>query len=251
MYYEDRLSGAGFSRVLLAGARRRRATQAADVEQMRRSLEERLGAAVETVDPRDRRGADRSDHARRRRCSTRWRRSSACCCATGRRPRDPRPTSSTRPFYNERAVQLWLLAGRARRRRPRRVFNVVARRPLLAAATRELATAGVARRGARRRAARRRPRGCARASTRSRSSAASAEARQANDLIDRRTFSWTELFNRFETTLPDDVRITAVRPKLDAEARHRADDHRRRARRRGRQPVHREPRERPAPSRSC
>ena len=44
---------------------------------------------------------------------------------------------------------------------------------------------------------------------------ASAEARQANDLIDRRTFSWTELFNWFESTLPDDVRITAVRPKLD------------------------------------
>ena len=41
MYYEDRLSGAGFSRVLLAGAA---AADAAggDVEQMRRSLEERL-----------------------------------------------------------------------------------------------------------------------------------------------------------------------------------------------------------------
>lgn len=44
---------------------------------------------------------------------------------------------------------------------------------------------------------------------------ASAEARLANELIDRRTFSWTELFNRFETTLPDDVRITAVRPAVD------------------------------------
>src|SRR5262249_30201642 len=30
---------------------------------------------------------------------------------------------------------------------------------------------------------------------------ASTEARQANDLIDRRTFSWTDLFNRFEATL--------------------------------------------------
>jgi len=44
----------------------------------------------------------------------------------------------------------------------------------------------------------------------------SVEARKANDLIDRRTFSWTELFNRLETTLPSDVRITAVRPKVDA-----------------------------------
>ena len=63
---------------------------------------------------------------------------------------------------------------------------------------------------------------------------ASAEARQANDLIDRRTFSWTELLNRFETTLPDDVRIVAVRPTVDEERRHRAHDQRRRAQRRGR-----------------
>jgi len=42
---------------------------------------------------------------------------------------------------------------------------------------------------------------------------ASADARQANDLIDRRTFSWTELFNRFEATLPDEVRIVSVRPR--------------------------------------
>ena len=45
---------------------------------------------------------------------------------------------------------------------------------------------------------------------------ASTDARQANELIDRRTFSWTELLNLFETTLPDDLRITSVRPKLDA-----------------------------------
>jgi Tfp pilus assembly protein PilN len=44
---------------------------------------------------------------------------------------------------------------------------------------------------------------------------ASAGARQANDLIDRRTFSWTELLNRFETTLPDDVHLTAIRPRVD------------------------------------
>ena len=47
----------------------------------------------------------------------------------------------------------------------------------------------------------------------------SVDARQANELIDRRTFSWTELFNRFERTLPDDVRITAVRPTLDRDRR--------------------------------
>jgi Tfp pilus assembly protein PilN len=49
--------------------------------------------------------------------------------------------------------------------------------------------------------------------------AVSVDARQANDLIDRRTFSWTELFNRFERTLPDDVRITAVHPTVDKDRR--------------------------------
>jgi hypothetical protein len=49
--------------------------------------------------------------------------------------------------------------------------------------------------------------------------AASLEARQANDLIDRRTFSWTALWNLFETTLPADVRITAIRPSVDEERR--------------------------------
>jgi Tfp pilus assembly protein PilN len=40
-------------------------------------------------------------------------------------------------------------------------------------------------------------------------------AQEANGLIDRRTFSWTELFNRFEDTLPPGVRITGVRPRRD------------------------------------
>src|SRR6185295_16191135 len=31
----------------------------------------------------------------------------------------------------------------------------------------------------------------------------------------RRTFSWTELFNRFEVTLPNDVRIASVRPRVE------------------------------------
>jgi len=44
---------------------------------------------------------------------------------------------------------------------------------------------------------------------------ASDQAKIANELIDRRTFSWTELFNRFETTLPPDARITGVRPHIE------------------------------------
>jgi len=44
-------------------------------------------------------------------------------------------------------------------------------------------------------------------------------AREANSLIDRRTFSWTELLNYFQTTLPPDVRIAGVSPQLDIEGR--------------------------------
>jgi hypothetical protein len=41
-----------------------------------------------------------------------------------------------------------------------------------------------------------------------------AEAREANTLIDQRTFSWTDFFNQIETTLPPDVMLTAVRPTV-------------------------------------
>ncbi len=40
-------------------------------------------------------------------------------------------------------------------------------------------------------------------------------AREANTIIERRAFSWTDLFNRLEETLPDAVRVSAVRPKID------------------------------------
>jgi hypothetical protein len=52
MYYEDRLGGSGFSRVILAGGAGDGPRQAADIDQARRSLAGRLGSAVETVDPR-------------------------------------------------------------------------------------------------------------------------------------------------------------------------------------------------------
>ena len=50
MYYEDRLQGAGFTRVLLAGGAGVRV--AADLDQVRRSLEDRVTTPVDTVDPR-------------------------------------------------------------------------------------------------------------------------------------------------------------------------------------------------------
>jgi Tfp pilus assembly protein PilN len=37
-------------------------------------------------------------------------------------------------------------------------------------------------------------------------------AREANELIEQRTFSWTGLFNQLEATLPEDVMLLSVRP---------------------------------------
>lgn len=123
-----------------------------------------------------------------------------------------RTNLSTRPFYNERAVHAWFMAialGIA----AATVFNVsrVMRysrsdTELALQASRDEARAADLRQQAARLRATVDPRQI---------EFASSEARLANDLIDRRTFSWTELFNRFEATLPDDVRITAVRPKVD------------------------------------
>jgi Tfp pilus assembly protein PilN len=123
-----------------------------------------------------------------------------------------RTNLSTRPFYNERAVHLWLgliaaIAVAAT------VFNVTrvtqysrSDTRLSSQAARDEARAAELHTSAAR----------LRATVDSKQvESASLEARHANDLIDRRTFSWTELFNRFETTLPADVRITAVRPKVD------------------------------------
>jgi Tfp pilus assembly protein PilN len=123
-----------------------------------------------------------------------------------------RTNLSTRPFYNERAVHVWLfvvllavVAATA--------FNVTrvlqysrSDTELGRQAVRDETRAQELQRQAVRQRATVDPRQI---------EASSAEARLANELIDRRTFSWTELFNLFETTLPDNVRITAVRPRID------------------------------------
>ena len=123
-----------------------------------------------------------------------------------------RTNLATRPFYNERAVRLVLVALAvvalgATAFNVTRIVQLSRRDTRLATdATRDEARTD----DTRQRAAR------LRATVDSRViEAASADARQANDLIDRRTFSWTELFNQIETTLPDDVRITAFQPRRD------------------------------------
>ena len=40
--------------------------------------------------------------------------------------------------------------------------------------------------------------------------------REANSLIEQRVFSWTEFFNRIETTLPPGVMLTEVRPDIES-----------------------------------
>ncbi len=123
-----------------------------------------------------------------------------------------RTNLSTKPFYNERLVSIWLLA-----------FLLVVVVATVYNSTRllryshsntELETA--ASRDESRAADLRTAAAKLRSSVDTRQiDYARDEARQANTLIDRRTFSWTELFNTFEKTLPDNVRITAVRPKAD------------------------------------
>jgi Tfp pilus assembly protein PilN len=123
-----------------------------------------------------------------------------------------RTNLATRPFYNERGVRLWLLLV-AMIVAAATLFNISSvigysrsDTELAMQASRDEARAADLRQQASRLRATVDPRQIEFAST---------EARQANDLIDRRTFSWTELFNRFEATLPDDVRLIAVRPKVD------------------------------------
>jgi Tfp pilus assembly protein PilN len=123
-----------------------------------------------------------------------------------------RTNLSTRPFYNERAVHFWLLVT-AVLVVAATIFNV-SRVLLYSRSDTQLATEASSNEARasdlRQQAAR------LRATVDPRQvEFASAEARQANDLIDRRTFSWTELLNTLEATLPDDVRIVAIRPKLD------------------------------------
>ena len=42
-----------------------------------------------------------------------------------------------------------------------------------------------------------------------------AAVREANTLIDRRTFSWTRFFNQIETTLPPSVMLISVVPEIE------------------------------------
>ena len=125
-----------------------------------------------------------------------------------------RTNLSTRPFYNERSVRLILLAvavvvvaftafNASRVLRYSRSDTRLATQ----ASRDETRAADLRQRAARLRAS----------VDPQQVELASVGARQANDLIDRRTFSWTELLNRLEATLSDQARITSIRPRVDRE----------------------------------
>ncbi len=120
---------------------------------------------------------------------------------------------STRPFYNERAVQVGLVGLAV-------VLGLLSaftawRLAVLTAQQRE-ATARIASDESRAAALRQdaqRVRG--RVDPRLLDVTAKA-TQEANDVIDQRTFSWTALFNVFERTIPADVRLRSVTPAFDS-----------------------------------
>lgn len=123
-----------------------------------------------------------------------------------------RTNLSTRPFYNDRLVRLGITIGAALAAvltayNVAQVVGLTSRSGELSRVT-ETAEARAAE--LRSQAATMR-----RTLDQGEVSLVQAAAREANVLIERRAFSWTELFNRFEDTLPADVRIAAVQPQVD------------------------------------
>lgn len=122
-----------------------------------------------------------------------------------------RTNLSTRPFYNERGVH-GLLGITALLVIGLTIFNVtqialLSRRQ--SALSSQVETADARARDLRLRASQTRQ-----ALNAKQLEQISEEARDANAIIGQRLFSWTDLLNRLETTLPDGVRITVLRPRV-------------------------------------
>jgi hypothetical protein len=119
---------------------------------------------------------------------------------------------STRPFYSERLATLAIAA------------VAVAALLLTAYNALELSTRSAERRALRARIERERAEAQAvRAATaalqqtvdRATLARLAAWTGEANDVIDQRTFSWTEFFSLIEKTLPIDVRLVTVSPRVE------------------------------------
>jgi Tfp pilus assembly protein PilN len=119
---------------------------------------------------------------------------------------------STRPFYNERAARtllalLLLLVIALTVFAATTAYSLRTReRALSASATQALAEADRLRAEARVMTAQINPKEL---------EAVSRAATEANAVIAQRTFSWVALFEELEATLPDDVRVTAVQPRVE------------------------------------
>ncbi len=125
-----------------------------------------------------------------------------------------RTNLSTRPFYNERAVQaalgaLVVLAAAFT------IFNAVEWRllsgrqgELLSRVRQDERTAGALRSQAEL---------ARRSIDRAELDRVTEQVREANRLIDQRVFSWTGLLGVLERTLPPEVRVQSIRPAADRE----------------------------------
>jgi hypothetical protein len=127
-----------------------------------------------------------------------------------------RTNLSTRPFYNERAVRV-VLGVLVLLTAALTAFNAA---ELLTLNSRNSEFVGRAEASEAKAAElREQARQTQQSLNRAEVEAVQAAAREANMLIERRAFSWTDLFNRFEETLPPDVRIVAVTPQMDNQGR--------------------------------
>jgi len=123
-----------------------------------------------------------------------------------------RTNLATRPFYNERAAQAVIIALAVLVAVATGV-NVVR---LAALTTRDSALAAEAADAERRTRALRQATAQARSGLDGARLAQVTDAvREANAVIEGRTWSWTALFNWLETNLPADVRITGITPRID------------------------------------
>jgi hypothetical protein len=123
-----------------------------------------------------------------------------------------RTNLATRPFYNERAAQAAIIVI-AVVVAVATAVNVVR---LAALTTRDSALVAEAADAERRTRALRQATAQARSGLDGpRVADVTAAVREANAVIDGRTWSWTALFNWLETNLPPDVRITGVTPRID------------------------------------
>lgn len=127
-----------------------------------------------------------------------------------------RTNLSTRPFYNDRAVRT-ALGGLALVALMLTLFNAI-EILRLEGQSRE-ARQSFAQDAEQAREMREKARAIRQSINQTQLAAVQLSAREANTLIDRRAFSWTELLNHFQATLPPDVRIAGVMPQMDDQGR--------------------------------